>query len=415
MSRVSVGRQPIFDRSLGVLGYELLYRASSEDQSAADTGDRATAQVIVSTYTELGLERLVGDRLTFINVTRNFVTGAMPLPISSHRVVLELLPTVGADEEVLAGAAELRRRGFGLALDDYGVGDPRAVLLPHCDMVKVDITRTAPPDLQAIVAQVQAAGVRMAAMRVEGLDDMSRGLELGFDYFQGYHLVRPDVVTTKVITPSKAAVTELLTSLHSGTEGVDEVLRTDVALAYRLLRALGATPEEETRVISTLPQALQHLGAERLRMWLQLLLATEVDRPTEGQLSAALTRARSCELLAEAYPGVSPATAYLAGLVSTLDQVLECGTPEVVGQLPLAPMVVGAVLSGSGPLGMMLRAVAAQENDEEIQLTLGGEQVDPFQLSRIHLEAMAWSLQVCEQDGEQDAGLDADDNADVYY
>jgi c-di-GMP-related signal transduction protein len=409
VGRVSVGRQPIFDRSLGVLGFELLYRASSEASSATDNGDAATAQVMVSTYTELGLERLVGERMTFLNVTRSFLTGDMPLPVPPKDVVLEILPTVEVDEAVLAGARQRRDDGFWLALDDFQPDDPREALLPLVDLVKVDITRIAPADLHALVERLQGTHVRLAAMRVEGLEDMSRGLELGFDYFQGYHLVRPDVVTAQVVTPSQDSCSELLDRLDAGNTVIEDVLRTDVALSYRLLRALQATSADAASVVSSLPEAAEALGPDRLRAWLQLLRVAEVDRPTEGQLSAALTRARGVELLAEAFPLVPPPAAFLAGLVSALHNVLGISTEEIVRRLPLEPFVADAVLSQTGPLGAMLNAVVAQESGEDIELDLGGERLDAFALSRIHLEAVGWSLQVCEQQasGEGD-GSDVD-------
>ena len=56
MSDIFIGRQPIYDRKLGVYAYELLFR--SEQSNAADItdGDKATSDVIVNAFLEIGLD-----------------------------------------------------------------------------------------------------------------------------------------------------------------------------------------------------------------------------------------------------------------------------------------------------------------------------------------------------------------------
>jgi hypothetical protein len=70
-----LARQPIYDRQLKVIGYELLYRR--QETSAANVVDRdlATTQVILNAYAETGFQRIVGKRLAFINLTDNFILG----------------------------------------------------------------------------------------------------------------------------------------------------------------------------------------------------------------------------------------------------------------------------------------------------------------------------------------------------
>ena len=75
MSDIYIGRQPIYDRKLGVYAYELLFRAASDNSAKFTDGDQATSDVIVNTFLEIGLDNIVGDRLAFINLTRAFFVG----------------------------------------------------------------------------------------------------------------------------------------------------------------------------------------------------------------------------------------------------------------------------------------------------------------------------------------------------
>jgi EAL and modified HD-GYP domain-containing signal transduction protein len=79
-AHVAVARQPILDRAESITGYELLYRSTHSVPAALDA-EGATSKVIVRALADIGLERLVGDRLAWVNVTREFLLGVRPLPL----------------------------------------------------------------------------------------------------------------------------------------------------------------------------------------------------------------------------------------------------------------------------------------------------------------------------------------------
>ena len=53
-TQVMVGRQPIFDQNLQVIGYELLYRDSQMNVATFSDGDAVTARVMLNTFLEIG-------------------------------------------------------------------------------------------------------------------------------------------------------------------------------------------------------------------------------------------------------------------------------------------------------------------------------------------------------------------------
>lgn len=93
----SVARQPIYDRRLDLVAYELLYRPGKPDRASAIDPDVATSSMILNAFAEIGLENLVGDSLVHINVSRRFLLASDHPPLPSDRVVLEVpggsLPT----------------------------------------------------------------------------------------------------------------------------------------------------------------------------------------------------------------------------------------------------------------------------------------------------------------------------------
>lgn len=400
MARVHVGRQPIFDRGLDVLGYELLFRASEGATSAAESGDMATTRVIVNTFTEFGLDRLVGQRLAFVNVTRPFVVGTMPVPFAADTAVLELLENIQAEEQVLAGARALRDSGFSLALDDFFFEPGRLDFLPLVDYIKLDVLGVDPDVLARRVERCRRSEVKLIAERVETVEDMERAADLGFDYFQGYFLVRPDVVSATSITPAHLACLELLAKLADpaiGLADVEAVVRTDLALNYRVLRAANAASSGSVRRIESIRDALVMLGLNRLRSWLLLMVLADAGNANEEQLGAAMTRARTCEVMAQELTGVhrvKPETAFIVGLLSSLEVVLGVTMEALLAKMPMSPQVEAALVHGDGPLGELVTAVVAYEQGDVARLEETG--LDLFAVSRAYLSSVGWSLQVVE-------------------
>ena len=78
MTHALVGRQPIVDRHLNVFGYELLFRSSQTGVPVS--GESATSRVVTNTFVEIGLDRIVGEHWSFINVIRDFLLSHSELP-----------------------------------------------------------------------------------------------------------------------------------------------------------------------------------------------------------------------------------------------------------------------------------------------------------------------------------------------
>ena len=191
-----VARQPIRRTDGGVLGHEYLYRSPTGEVAGVDRWpshrqDSASASVLRMLY---GTRPPAGSGLVFVNVTRAFLVGRLPLPPADRRLVLEVVESVPADVASLAGLARLRAQGYRIALDDWTATRDQRAMLPHADFVKIDCR-----DLDAIgdagLRQARAGGARLVAERVEDEDLRARCVALRFDLLQGYALGRPSLVT----------------------------------------------------------------------------------------------------------------------------------------------------------------------------------------------------------------------------
>jgi c-di-GMP-related signal transduction protein len=388
---VHVGRQPIFDRTGDVVAYELLFRGSMDAVEAGRRDTYATSQVIVNTFTEFGIDEVVGDRTCFINMTREFLTGELVLPFGPEQVVLEVLETVTVDEEVIAGVTALAAQGYRIALDDFVYGSGHERLLPLASYVKLDLLHSDEAHLDEIVAACREhPGVQIVAEGLETPTHLALSNRYGFELRQGYVLSRPQVLTATALTPSRLRRLELLGALSAADTDLERVLSiiaTDPALTIRVLRASNSVAVGTTAKISSVRQAVVMLGIAHIRQWAMLMVVDDVAEATEVQLAEALTRARLCENVADAF-GAVPDAAFMAGLITSVAAMLGLSPAAMAHQLPLSPDIAGALERGTGPLGQVLRVVNAYERGD---LAAVGAAYVGNDLTGTVIDAMRWS------------------------
>jgi c-di-GMP phosphodiesterase len=360
-----VARQPIYDASMAVIGYELLYRASPVSRSArfGDAGS-ATLDVIAVSALEIGLDRLAGGLPVHINFPEELLVRLPDLPLQGQRVVIEVLEDVRANPQVLQGIRTLRARGHRIALDDYSPqnSDPR--LLEVADITKLEVTHPPADELARLARELLAAGFQLIAENVESREDFERCIALGFTGFQGNFLQQPETFRARRVPTSRLGALRLASALQNADYSLDEVeclLSQDVSLSYRVLRCINSSYYNLPRKIDSIRQAVVILGVDTLRQLSGLLCLQGLDDRPPSLIVQAMTRGRMCEQLGKLGGARDAGPFFITGLFSLLNALLGLPTRKVVEDLPLAPAIVSALVAGEGPLGAALQCTRAYE------------------------------------------------------
>ncbi|GGN08262.1 hypothetical protein GCM10010109_16920 [Actinoplanes campanulatus] len=390
MDAVHVGRQPIFDAAGAVVAYELLFRGRLDAVESGRQDTYATSAVMVNTFTEFGIAEVVGNRPCFINLTREFVTGRLPLPFDPDQVVLEVLETVDVDDEVIAGLTALTEAGYRIALDDFVWGSGHERLLGLASYVKLDLLDGDLSRLDEIVAACrQYPGIQLVAERLETEAQVALADHYGMELRQGYALSRPQVLSTPSLSPSRLRRLELVAALMSPDVPLDKIttiIASDPALALRVLRVSNSVAAGVVSRISSVRQAIMMVGLNRIRRWATLMVVDDVGEAPEEQLLTALAQARLCESLAPRF-GADPGAAFVAGLVTGMAGVMATTPAAMAEQLPLSAEVADAVIHGAGRLGKVLQTVQAYEDGEWGTGDLAGLSLDAMRWSTLTLTA----------------------------
>ena len=392
---VHVARQPVYDRAGDVVGYELLFRETADTTVASRSNAYATSNVIITAFAEIGMTNLVGDRLCFVNLTREFVVGELHLPFEPGQAVLEVLETIYVDDEVVAGVATLVARGYAVALDDFVWDSGHERLLPHASYVKLEVAGIDPAALADSVLRCREyPGIKLVAERLEDDADHQRALDLGFDLFQGYALARPQITSALGLSPSRLHRLRLMAALADETCDVQEVVALvsgDPALSYRLLKVTNSAAAGISGKVSSVLDALVLLGLRKVRQWVTLMLVGDLAEAQEDLVAAALVRARLCRSVAHQLD-LAPEAAFTVGLLSSVAEILGEDTTTLARQMPLADDVAAALTAGDGPLGAVLAAVRRYENADRDRTAAAGDP-DIAVAPNDYLAALSWARQ----------------------
>lgn len=397
MPDIYVGRQPVYNRELGVYGYELLFRTGQVNAASEGyiSSDGATSTTLINSFLEIGLERLVGKRYAFINLSEQFLLEEDSLPISPQQVILEVLEDVPVNLPLLKAVKRLSEQGFIIALDDYIYNPAHKPLVAMADIIKIDIKQLTEKQLIDHVRTLKKFSAKLLAEKIETIDEYEFCLQLGFDYFQGYFLSRPRIIKSQSLPTNKVAVLNVLSVLQNpdaDTEEIEEAISFDVSLSYKILKLINSSFFSFSREIESIRQAIVLLGRKQLSSWASMIALSRLDdRPSE-MIRLAMTRAKMCEMLAEKAGLKSMESYFTAGLFSALDILMERDLADVIKPLPLSEEIVVALLKHQGPIGEALQCVIAYELAEIETAQFNQLSADDIYIANV--EAVSWANMV---------------------
>jgi c-di-GMP phosphodiesterase len=364
MPEVFVARQPIFNRDLQVAGYELLFRGGDAATALVSDSEGATASVVLNSFTEIGLERIVGSKPAWVNVSREFVLGGLAATMPPSVVGLEILEDELLDERFVHALIDLKRQGYRLALDDFQYSVSADRVLPLVDVVKLDVLELGREGVAREVARLRPYGMTLLAEKVESHEDHAYCAELGLDLFQGFFFCRPELVHNRGIFANRTSLLQVLAALQDSTvqlSQLEHMIGRDVGLSYRLLRYINSAFFGLRFEISSIRQALALLGVQNLRRWATLTVLASVDGKPPELTVTALTRARFCERAGEQLPGPRPGELFTLGLFSVIDALMDAPIEDVVALIPFPADMREALISRTGEKGALLECVTALE------------------------------------------------------
>lgn len=246
--------------------------------------------------------------------------------------------------------------------------------------------------------------VKFIQSGVQSIDDMDAAFKRGAAAVAGWPMdeavssgQKPNKLT---MPPDLAVIAELIsrTDKQEPIDRLEDTLRRDPTLAFKLLRYINSAAFGLRVEISSFRHAIMMLGYQRLKRWLALLLATaSKDANQRPLMFAAVRRGLFLEELVRGTGDEEMRNElFICGVFSLLDRMFRQPFAELLQSIPVPERVSQALAEQAGPYHAHMELVRAVESESLFDLRSAAEalMLDSAEVNRALLRALARATQL---------------------
>jgi len=360
MQQINIARHPVLDSEQELFGYELQFRDPRHPGSDPSALAREFPTTLVDTIDSPEFAKLLGDRAAFVHVTPNFVEKGFADLLPKDRIILELLQTMEANEDLVQMLNQASGLGFRLVFSLLLADPDYFPVFEAVDFVKVDLNLFEGEELDHLLQMLQGFPARLIAENVHTREAFDQAVAKGFDLFQGQFFAKPAQITTETLPAQKTALLTLYRQITGDAEfsDIESTFKDNPDLSYKLLRLINSAAFHRPKEIHSIRQALAMLGKRNLRKWVALLLYSGAGRGGNRNplLEEAVVRGRMMELAASKLtddPNFAE-SAFITGTFSVIEALLGRPLAQIVEEVNLDDDIGEALLEHKGVLGDLL-------------------------------------------------------------
>ena len=313
------------------------------------------------------------------------------------KVVLEVEVDPAPTEAFIARLAFLQERGFRLALRS-ACDKPSLVCYQHASYAIIELGAHRAARIDSQLETLARLPLKTIARGIRSSWQLQAGLMRGFDWFQGEHVGATTSLGGYPIEPDATIVMRAfnMVAAHEDIAKIEEVIKHDAALCYRLLCFVNAAGFGSHYRVESIRHALGVVGYDDMLKLLGLFSFAGVREHANVRslLNRAASRGRLVEMLGQhAFSPRERGHAYLIGMFSLLDRILGVPLEQAIENLNLAVPISETLLNDHGRFAPYLRLALALENQHLKEAELHARELgfDFDYACRTQLNAANWA------------------------
>jgi len=371
-SDICITRQPIINNKKELFAYEFLFKGNIEY-------NMNTKYLIDNIINNPGIEKMKGKSFAFFKCDYDFLISEAPEKLNPEMFVLEILPTVLADNKAVTAVKQLHENGFKIALDDFDLNKENSALIspiiPCLSFCKLEYQKFKESEIYPKLVDIfHKYKIQVISEGLESMSDFKHSNKVGSDLHQGFFFAKTEAKTTikmKIDTMGALHVLNRISGnyLDQDLGILEQEFKKYPDLTVNLLKYLNSAHFGMRTEIKNIKHALTMLGISKLKRWL-LILAYDTNKEVSLERSPLLINAM---MRASFFGGIAKKLnwsndraekAYLMGLISHLDALYETSFENILEQISLDPEISKALLDGEGIMGLLLNIISIIERGD---------------------------------------------------
>ncbi len=394
---------PLFDENMAIRAYSLFTQKENyflnplfAGTGALDGAGRVDGMEVIQS---MGMETLSADKDVFVTVSSMNIFSDLTIQCDAphDRLVLLLEPEVKSEPMFIERIKELRGMGYKFGMRKLAVHDFQAYaeILKLMDYVflnpkKVDLT------MAKRYFNALFPNVTLCAVNVQTMNEFESIREnAGVTLYEGNFYQVPITKGEHQVTPLKANYISLINKVNEENYDLSEaadIIGNDPALTIELLRMVNNIAVNSE--VTSLRHAAAMIGQKELKRWITTAALSELctDKPSEI-MRVSMLRGKFAENLSASFKlGAHSAEAFILGLFSVLDVVLETTMEEALSKVNVTNDVRDALLGKESRFQPLYDFILQYEKAswQEVSRQMILLDIDMNTLYNAYIDALAW-------------------------
>ena len=409
--KIYAARQPVFDSTGKLFGYEFLYRDSDRNEFNMEIdGSMATCLLLSNMLSEFGLENLTGGVYAFVNLTQELLRNEYISIMDPKHFIIEILEDINDDSNLESTLAAFREKGYVFAMDDYTGEDNKDRLISVSDILKVDF-RLTDKKVQTTIAQKYKDSKILLAEKIETEEEQKWAVDNGYSLLQGYYYSKPVLLykeKTEIALTTYMRLLKEFSKPDTDFTKLAEIIMMDVNLSYKFLMRVNTLQYGGKYRVKTVKQSLVRMGLIEVRRWTLAILLSDVFGKKDNETAKrALIRGVFAEKLVSLMKrGDLQEEAYLVGMFSTIDITVRDNLESLLKQIKVSDESREALFFRSGILGEVLNFVEDYETGrwDKLNEFMRKNKLKQSKISYVYFEAVKYAEIMFEEYGRGGIG-----------
>lgn len=391
------GRQPLVDGERQAVAALIGFQQPDIPDLAAPRTANETAGLIADTFSQIDLAAPAAQIPLLLPLSDDALSMDFVELLPRQRVIVELQIPEYPRSSFKTELEGLQARGFRIALKCADV-KAHLGLYQHASYAIIELGSQRAAKIDASLEALSRLPLKTIARGITSSWQYQAALMRGFHWFQGEFVGSVESIVSHLMEPDATTVmrTFNMVAAHEDVGKIEESLKRDTALCYRLLCYLNSNGVGLHYRVESIRHAISVIGYDDMLRWLGLLSFAGVREQVNQRalLREAAVRGRLVELLGQhTFSPRERGHAYLIGMLSMLDKIVSSPLRPSIEHLNLANPIKEALLDGSGRYMPYLRLALALENRHVKEAELHAKELgfDFNYICRAQLAANNWA------------------------